>query len=1027
MDNLYFLKMHIVFSFTMIENYFFAKSLCSCSNPVCSGVPKASAIIGNLYLNLPQSDYCTTLNGANGEHTNSDDVDRALAVMADLLSDAHNEQQQRARAHKESKNHQHKKPVNTGAGKRVNKKHQKTKQNSNNNKNFVPAPHNSESSIQEIYVESNFPDGCTGSWAGSEFVSMVSNNPFSSLIGEVTGKVYKLGIVGQAYENVVRSGPGFVVVEEGKGDFRILNSAWEEMVLPAQEGRQIHGYSTLVFLPFKNHVSEKIPSKTASHTMEAMKALASIWHGKYGIPLDALISTCDALHTQKTISNTPTRRECLELGRKPQFEIRSVEAISEMHYISNLGVSFTYENPMRLDAVECLLPDDYSFRNRYTVTIRGNASINIKDYNTEVDPCDYPLLPYLGDVKPKWFHTQYFRFVGQSVRPFVCYDNSNNNTVKGMKRFLASRGFDDVYYRNQGLVLYHLHIDIRGLENNARFNRIHKCELLLATTRTKFFVENNELSMWVGTHKGSHSLQLQGSAVDSEEVAFYTSLGVDLNVSSKSTEFVASCLHELIHDCNRSKIQRWCDNLKTGKHWVYYKGFDTFLTLMEPILSRTFNANITHVKKELRKAYVAGRLIHTDEDVMVEKLNACVKRELAKDGKVPRFFVSYDAGCMYANELPELVKICIDGIRYRTVGNLTVCTYIMSKPVEDSIKHVFENALMALELNNFLFVGIYSDDTIYTGRVNGLPFAFCVDISSCDTNQNSLFFYTVGHMLSKFHLQRAVGLLEQCGKQIKVRNPWDKTAGFDVDFHGLFEGSGTVLTTILNHTASYAGAMSTAYLLDSVLINVRQSENPDDYISAIIKVANSFVGHKVSVSSCKVDGVVVHEKLQFLKKSCMYATDGSLVVSTNTGCILRSLGTTEGVMEARQLGLTQEEFAGLTHQKRSDLFFSRVIDGYKNEPSDPILEALRARFNTTTGLGDRVPPLASDVNPELILGCRSDKVVTMASFCKRYDLDNWEVEQLCAQIAGCAIGRVLPSTACDKIYKTDYDVSEVVN
>lgn len=504
-------------------------------------------------------------------------------------------------------------------------------------------------------------------------------------------------------------------------------------------------------------------------------------------------------------------------------------------------------------------------------------------------------------------------------------------------------------------------------------------------------------------------------------------------------------------DCIDGYINRKTDGLKTDCHWLYYEGYRRFLTCMEPILSRQFNANIPHVKRALRQAYVNGVLLHEDEDCMVRRMNACVKMEFAKTGKVPRLFVTYGAGCMYANELPEYAKIMLDGDeealsgmcvdmtagpRAGTCGNLTYTMHVMAKPSSTRLTEMLRAAIDAMKVDNHVCVLVYSDDTVYTGRINGVDFATNVDIASCDASQGPLVFSLTGALLSKFHPGRAQKLLEQCTRPLMIENPNDRAEQIRIDFYSAFEGSGTVLTTILNHIASMLIGYSAIGFLAKMVdmygpgIDPSKSRALREDVGNMIQLGAFSVGHHVTVEHCGGLDSPIIEKIQFLKRSPLLCSDGSYHAVLNYGCLLRSFGSVMGDLTSEQIGVGVEEFRNMTWQEKMDTFLAGVVRGLVNEPASALLDALRERFLSGTHLNGYLGgAVVTDPSRNLELSWSDAKIgdlrIDPGSLSARYEITSDDLNELCSHIKQLLIGDESTTKAAAQFYRMDYGVSVI--
>jgi len=566
--------------------------------------------------------------------------------------------------------------------------------------------------------------------------------------------------------------------------------------------------------------------------------------------------------------------------------------------------------------------------------------------------------------------TSFFELRGQGQDGFTEYSSSANNMNHGMKRLIGRRQDEE---------------EFRAL------SRAVGAVMLSIKNRGK--ISGDMTRAW--EMMGYHKTQRQYAVAHAALLAEY----------SATIQFIARGMITLTNECHRTRLTKMVDGLQTATSWAYHKTYEQFLTAFEPFLSREANSNIVHVKRALRRVYVNRTLLHTDDDIMVTKLQASLKRELAKPGKAPRLTVAYGAGSMYAGELPEFVKMCIDGVHTHILNGITMCIYIMAKPKSDSLQKAFKALFEAMSIPQYVYVVIYSDDSCYSGCVNGVSFGANVDIESNDSSQDALAFFSTYLALRGFNRQRAYGLIKQCTLPLHVVNPSDPNDRRVLQFDTAIEGSGTTITTVLNHKGSYGVALGT-------LAQLAESNNFEDSVRRGAKCA----GHKVTVESWDQDGVMRFENAQFLKRSPVYV-EGEWLPSINTGCVIRSLGTVWDDLEARHLSMAPSEFAATPMSVRMDMFFTGVIKGWSNECSNPILDALRARFCT-----GNAEVREHDSNKHIFVDKQDYSMKRDENYGVRYGLDTAEIAEMVACINNIQLGRKLSCSGFAKVFHKDYGV-----
>lgn len=791
-------------------------------------------------------------------------------------------------------------------------------------------------------------------------------------------------------------------------------------------GQHIQGKTGLAFLPALKDLSKELPScgRLDSARVKAVLAFVKKRYFPAGLTDDLIHQTVEYwlhrehLHRSGVLESTNTTR-LIGLGVVNEADdgfVRTCEG---------LGIATQFSNDYRRPGIECEIPNEFAVKDTFSVTFFG----------AHYDENGYPVFD-TNQPDPdycKYWATQYCKFSAHG-RNFLLYDVTPNNAAKALKRLIGARDQEDVYYSNQASLLRTFcsmgYIDPVILETlNVRFAGME-----FKSDRdwyTGFFVDmftrvTRPFPVLVAPDPQLHEVgrMVVGHGVNHHIVP------TDPAVHAPYTKYWERACRKIHDRMERSALERVVTST-LGPNWLYYAGFMEYLQHMDTDKGRLTNAEIKHVKKALRRAYVydvylRGQGFHHDSDIMVSNVNACVKKELAKFGKVPRLFVSYDAGCMYANEMPEILKAALSEVFSFEKGELnrdySVDIFILSKMREDSMSQVFEAAVLALDRPGHMNVIIYSDDSVYSGMTPaGVKFGCNVDITSCDTSNNSLVFAFTGTLLSYYNQRRACGLVKQCMLPITLTNPYKKDEKMVFRFHSAFEGSGTVLTTVLNHCASYLIAVSTAIVL-----------RPDFRPEVSIVEGAMLVGHKVTVDSWVKNGSPIIEKMQFLKMSPIYSTCGKIIPTLNYAAIFRSFGTVEGDMTCDMLCLDRHTFNQLPVADRMDRFLTGVVKGLKHEPSSRIMDALRGRFNLDceTNVPSRYEEemlravtAADRENCNVVLAnTRSQYVLDEASLQRRYDFDACGVDELVEHIHQCKLGSLSVTHAMTRMFLLDYGV-----
>jgi len=643
----------------------------------------------------------------------------------------------------------------------------------------------------------------------------------------------------------------------------------------------------------------------------------------------------------------------------------------------------------------CLLAMNYPLR----TDIRVTKSIGVEDVNgNQIDAGDLTEIPYFTSKERLVFRDEkYFEFMAPDLTPFISYNFSNRNYTCALKRLLGSRG---------------------APEEVLRSNALHMGKLFaeeLRTCRMTCVSIGNTCTETLDLSFGNDISDMERDLRNKRRT-----IPID-NTVAACQAFVAQEAVRIVQCCNRTRIQKFIDGLCTGVRWAYLIIVLGFMQAFRALMSRQACANIPHIKQKLRQRYVKNNLFATTQ-LMVgpnDVASVQLKREIGKSGKPPRTTVAYDAGCMYANELPEFVKVCIDGMHVYQCGEYTLLVFVMAKPKSDSLEKVFADLDNYWMERHTIYIALYSDD----GVTSGLGQALNVDIKSCDAGQDVPAFLALYAGMRRFHREHSAGLIKQAmlplllqpgGRRIDGRE-----SALTIQFDGPILGSGLVTTTPLNHMIMQMIAIAALYYV---------AHGEQSLAEAYHKGAAA-MGHLVTT-----DEVEIMEDFQFLKRSCTIVKErvslcGGRVEERkryipfiNTACLLRNLGKVEDGMTHKHLGILATTYRALTDDQRADRFFGAVIAGWKNEANNDVLRALRSRFQPEAA-GLEVEPDSLKFVFEEAYDYRSFDV--SHGIRRRYRLDQVEVEELVQGILSVQLGQTRSIPALRKIYSKDYGVGLV--
>jgi cytoskeletal protein CcmA (bactofilin family) len=805
-------------------------------------------------------------------------------------------------------------------------------------------------------------------------------------------------------------------------------------------GFTIAGVSGYTYKPAEAELSRSLPI-TGNFSLQFKSSAIGIMNKLFGILPDKIkIDTAEYWFRRNVnshynqLKNSSTNKLLNNVDPLSALEI--IDTSRQYGQLTDVGHFW------RLNSVECDLPFDWLMKNNFSCKMKG---CKVVDNHFEFDT------QKLIGSKTRYYHTCMLKFSSMTEN-FQTYDVTGNNMMCASKRMIASRDNEVLYQANQISILK-IFIENGIVRNssakylNVYFNDVF-CPLgVLESNYTdcmdhstdydgiyKKFIQDNDLqgSSCLGKIedfklKGSCTIGSLGNISREGPPAHFLPVfdfrGIFTPIFVKNVKKFLQINDSLSKirgsRFTRNMIDYVVDQIYDSAHWSYYNMYRECVNIQETYNFRASAAEIKHIKKELRKNYVKGIKLHISYDKLVQSLDAMVKREFAKIGKVPRLYVTYDRGCMSDPMLPELIKMCfVEDVVGRFTCKDRVVNWtirVMAKPKPSSIEDIFRDLIESVNIPDTVFICIYSDDSVYGGNVNDKPFLYNVDISSCDSSNMELIGCLLYELMTNFSEDGAKSLIDQLKLPIYLINPDNQYESLILFFHSIFEGSGSVLTTVLNHLASTLIALS---FLSCLECDFEGSMSTEECIIEGAKV----VGHKVTLEFCGIDGAIVFEKIQFLKMSPMLSTDNEWIPVRNYGCIFRGLGCVEGDLQAKQLNLDEDVFKRTDWNDRCQMYVSSVIRGYCHEPQTRVMEALRTKFcsGTHTTKPNVVFEYISEYDPK----CYKGKVISEISFCRRYNINSGDIDELIYQIGMIHLGMDCPSVCVSRFYAIDYGAKD---
>lgn len=926
-----------------------------------------------------------SLNGSNGEFTNKHDVDNAARV----------------RMHKEAETNRYRKG---DVGKT---KHGKVcKYNPCTNKNCTYQ--HSETSVvveEKIILHPEVTkivnQDLMYSYNGKSVVirsPVAGNNNYVDQDGIIYESVPQNTII----QNVIRSSYGYVVIQEGKGKPVLASGA---IISSTAFSNDVNIRTRRpIFKPLEKVLSSKFSTglRDQKHAREACLSTASTLFN--GLSQE-LINDTISLY----LLNNETQRVQLS------YSLSQVR-INETLNITSCGVEYSHNSFWRVDGTNVDFDMDWPLRN--DVSVLPDQTRGTVKYNN-----DYLGFVTQDNVKVRHYLTCMFRFQPNHRNRFEIHDVNGHNIKYALKRILGCVDNNEVYQTLQysNLTCYGVNLtteEKKDFTNLARirFDKDDQDEFIIRVGCPRFKHVVN-LSPRNLLFNYDLLLQIVYTGIDPRMIPISCLKMQQIHIEVRNN--LKTHHLRLLNRLEPSLMQFLVDNLVNTSTWAYYSLYEKYLLYLEPIYSREYSSEIVHVKRALRRKQFNNITVHANSDCLVKKIEVKIKKEFAKTGKVDRLFASYGPGGLYAPELPEILKIAIHGKYYMEGEIVSMTIIICSKLKRNELDVYVQEAIHNMDTPNHLYFFVYSDDGFFIGNYCNKLILCTTDISSCDASNRFPMFFSVYSLLSAIYQEKALGLVEQCTKPLEVVNPSNRDEILTLQVHSCFEGSGTLLTTLINHDANSQIGVSIFTILNKL---------PGVGFNEACQLGSALVGHKLTI-----DMFNDIEKLQFLKRSPMLCTnergEQQYKMCINMSTVLRGLGTMEGDMSHEQLGISNADFLELPWEQRLQDFCSVVIQGLVHEPSNRILLALRQKFNAYNRvIRLETPELLKLKNKhtEILSGYDLNNeswTIEESSFKKRYNLEDFDIDLLVEQIGNIMLGVELPSNACAQMFLVDYQLT----
>ncbi len=614
----------------------------------------------------------------------------------------------------------------------------------------------------------------------------------------------------------------------------------------------------------------------------------------------------------------------------------------------------------------------------------------------------------LDPTHGKWLITSLGGFFSLRRVFFTQYNNSINNMASALKRLLACREFNSHEVPNR-------HIPAgEPAELEYRSNQF--------STFLPFINENPELL----TYANMEVPNVVGRGLEPGDHVVLTRTERPANgprpaLPPFNLVVQASPIAQGLHAFFKSREFGWYDKLllyaSNYKKWAYTRFVEMYLFSLRWYDRVMHTCGLSHPKRDERERFyedMRNRLYGPSQ--LLNGANLYLKDELAKPRKAARLFGSFGQSTILELAGPEMAKKLVIGThdlsRYIPTISRSRITIAESTDI-GYVTAAFKNLETDLTLG-FKSSLIFSDDSVIVCTCrDGSHFMANIDVSSNDSS-NDVGPFSVCYALHKSMFpSTAVYLFKLLTLPMKLTNPYG--VGVErITFTPatVFESSGHVWTTLVNHVASFSGHAMVHHLMSE-----HQPDNPEE-AERMIRAGFASIGHEVTVEVCDC-----WADLQFLKRSPMMTYTGERIAALNYGAIFRSLGKIHGELTPVMLNLSTTEFSKLSLEERADIYMNGVLLGYKHEPGSIIMDALRARFVKTNIHQihvERSYLAREEREPYHRHAYMQKHVLTPDGLTARYGCDYNELVKLAVYIENFTYGQEIATLALSRFYAKDY-------
>jgi len=378
----------------------------------------------------------------------------------------------------------------------------------------------------------------------------------------------------------------------------------------------------------------------------------------------------------------------------------------------------------------------------------------------------------------------------------------------------------------------------------------------------------------------------------------------------------------------------------------------------------------------------------------VGNIESKFKWEFGKVNKAGRLYASGQWLTLYDHVVCPLIKYVMQQEIYVGQGWLDgeKCDFYLEfcdcqEPVKCDNMY---SSLLNLPRNVCKLVFFSDDGFIIYKNSTGIQI-YETDFSSCDATNGFAIFTSYAYLSKHLGLlERAVGIIRQCGFPTLLRNPDKRSEFVELQPTEGFMYSGNNGTTGFNNIAEI-GFFSKLFDL---------CQDPQTRMSSnLIRTAADLGGWVMTV-----DQRPTFNRGTFLKRAFCPITRHSWLCY---GAILRSFGSVDGVPNAELLGVPNCVFRTMSLAQQMDRLILMKAESLVNEPPSPLVDAIRIRA------GLQKEP--------------REYIISYQQLNERYGTEEYQWYSLINCILNLRLGDIVVDPVLELVYNVDYgsEISEI--